>query len=80
MVGDDTRVSEVVAEQPYMGIGKDWPVPTTSWCGILIYRRILVACIRHFRGRSHITTLVDGKMNDECVAYLHFVCTTIGRS
>lgn len=31
VVGDSTRTSTVVAEQPYMGLGVDWPVPTTRW-------------------------------------------------
>jgi hypothetical protein len=31
VVGDATRVSEIFVEQPYMGIGKDWPIPSVSW-------------------------------------------------
>ena len=30
-VGDPTRVSTVVVEQPYMGLGTSWDEPTTSW-------------------------------------------------
>ena len=29
--GDATRVSEIRVEQPYMGLGRDWAVPSTSW-------------------------------------------------
>ena len=29
--GDPTRVSEIRVEQPYMGLGKDWPLPSLSW-------------------------------------------------
>ena len=31
VVGDATRVSKVVADQPYMGLGVHWPKPTKSW-------------------------------------------------
>jgi hypothetical protein len=31
VVGDATRLSRVVVDQPYMGLGAKWPVPTTSW-------------------------------------------------
>jgi hypothetical protein len=31
VVGDATRVSTLVAEQPYMGLGAKWAAPTTSW-------------------------------------------------
>ena len=31
VVGDATRVSELRVEQPYMGLGAHWAVPTTSW-------------------------------------------------
>jgi len=30
-VADKTRTSTVVVDKPYMGLGVDWPVPTTSW-------------------------------------------------
>lgn len=31
VVGDSSRVSELVVAQPYMGLGVDWAQPTTSW-------------------------------------------------
>ena len=31
VVGDDTRVSKLVIDRPYMGMGVDWEKPTTSW-------------------------------------------------
>jgi hypothetical protein len=31
VVGDESRVSELIIQQPYMGIGRDWDEPTTSW-------------------------------------------------
>lgn len=31
VVGDPERVSTVVVPQPYMGLGAQWPTPTTSW-------------------------------------------------
>ena len=31
VVGDQTRVSSLRVEQPYMGIGVNWPHPTRSW-------------------------------------------------
>ena len=31
VVGDSTRVSTVEVEQPYMGLGAHWDVPTASW-------------------------------------------------
>ena len=31
VVGDATRVSTLVVEQPYMGIGIKWATPSTSW-------------------------------------------------
>jgi hypothetical protein len=30
-VNDKSRTSTVVVDKPYMGLGVDWPVPTTSW-------------------------------------------------
>ena len=31
VIGDASRTSTVVVDQPYMGLGATWPVPTTSW-------------------------------------------------
>lgn len=31
VLGDHTRVSELRVDQPYMGLGAEWPVPSTSW-------------------------------------------------
>jgi hypothetical protein len=31
VVGDDTRVSKLTVERPYMGMGSAWDKPTTSW-------------------------------------------------
>lgn len=31
VVGDPSRVSTLRVEKPYMGLGEQWPVPTTSW-------------------------------------------------
>ncbi len=31
VVGDATRVSEIRVEQPYMGLGGGWPLPSVSW-------------------------------------------------
>ena len=31
VVGDDTRISKLVVERPYMGMGVDWDEPTVSW-------------------------------------------------
>jgi hypothetical protein len=31
VVGDDTRVSRLVVDQPYMGLGERWQEPTASW-------------------------------------------------
>ncbi|CAB9507229.1 expressed unknown protein [Seminavis robusta] len=31
VVGDQTRVSRLVVDQPYMGMGAHWQNPTTSW-------------------------------------------------
>ena len=44
VVGDASRVSKVVADQPYMGLGKDWPVPTTSWSELNYTNMCINAC------------------------------------
>ena len=31
VVGDPSRVSTLRVEKPYMGLGEQWPVATTSW-------------------------------------------------
>jgi hypothetical protein len=31
VVGDASRTSRIVIDQPYMGFGASWPVPTTRW-------------------------------------------------
>eukprot|EP00040_Diaphanoeca_grandis_P026486 m.148436 g.148436 ORF g.148436 m.148436 type:complete len:325 (-) comp30596_c0_seq1:406-1380(-) len=31
VVGDADRTSVVVVDQPYMGLGENWPVPTKTW-------------------------------------------------
>jgi hypothetical protein len=31
VVGDATRLSRVIVDQPYMGLGAEWPVPSVSW-------------------------------------------------
>jgi hypothetical protein len=31
VVGDETRVSRLVVNQPYMGLGEQWHEPTTNW-------------------------------------------------
>jgi hypothetical protein len=38
-LGDPLRVSVVRVDQPYMGLGADWPQPTTSW-GELNYTNV----------------------------------------
>ena len=31
VVGDPTRLSTLEVRQPYMGLGSEWAVPSTSW-------------------------------------------------
>ena len=42
--GDASRVSTLVVERPYMGLGAGWPTPTTSWAEENYTRLCVNAC------------------------------------
>ena len=44
VVGDATRVSKLRVPQPYMGLGAQWPVPTTSWAELNYTNMCINAC------------------------------------
>ena len=44
VVGDDTRVSKLVVERPYMGIGAEWKEPTVSWAEPAYKNMCINAC------------------------------------
>eukprot|EP00039_Didymoeca_costata_P013955 m.218978 g.218978 ORF g.218978 m.218978 type:complete len:323 (-) comp15910_c0_seq1:51-1019(-) len=44
VVGDATRVSKLVVDKPYMGIGEHWPVPTTSWAELNYTNMCINSC------------------------------------
>lgn len=50
VVGDATRVSTLVIEQPYMGLGTTWEVPTTSWAELNYTNVCVNACWEIYGG------------------------------
>jgi hypothetical protein len=42
--GDDTRVSKLVVERPYMGMGAEWKEPTVSWAEPAYKNMCINAC------------------------------------
>jgi hypothetical protein len=44
VVGDPKRLSRVVVKQPYMGLGTNWSVPTTSWSELNYSNLCVNAC------------------------------------
>lgn len=44
VVGDPLRLSSLKVAQPYMGIGRDWPIPTVSWAELNYSNMCINAC------------------------------------
>ena len=44
VVGDAMRISRLRVPQPYMGLGTQWPVPTTSWAELNYTNMCINAC------------------------------------
>lgn len=57
VVGDPTRVSTVRVEKPYMGLGVDWSVPTTSWAELNYTNMCVNSCWELCKYTSNFTTL-----------------------
>lgn len=46
VVGDSSRTSKVVVDQPYMGLGAKWPVPSVSWSELNFTNICINSCVR----------------------------------
>jgi hypothetical protein len=58
VVGDESRVSELIIRQPYMGMGRDWDEPTTSWLEPWYKNMCINACWELY-GSKDVSHLLD---------------------